>query len=62
VALSQSSSRSDEMYKQFLDQDLPTAKSADSIQDFADGLPESTWVSVRSGHAGIDNELKLSTD
>jgi hypothetical protein len=50
------------MYAQFIDQDLPTAKSADSVQDFADNLPESSWVSVRSGGYGIDNELKLSTD
>lgn len=62
VSLSQSASRSKEMYTQFIDQDLPMAKSADSIQDFADNLPESSWVSVRSGGFGLDNELKLSTD
>ena len=55
VALSQSASRSDEMYKQFTDQDLPTAKSADSLQDYADGLPESSWVSTRRGVR--DNEV-----
>ena len=47
VALSQSATRSDEMYSQFLDQDLPVAKSADSIQDLPDQLPESEWVSAR---------------
>lgn len=59
VALSQSASRSDEMYKQFIDQDLPTAKSADSIQDFPDELPESTWVSTRYGSR--DNEVTYVT-
>ena len=60
VALSQSASRSEEMYKQFIDQDLPTAKSNDSVQDYADQLPESPWVSVRSG--AHSDELRLSTD
>lgn len=55
VALTQSASRSTEMYDQFLDQDLPTAKSADSLQDYPDQLPESSWVSVRRG--GSDNEV-----
>ena len=50
VTLTSSASLSREMYNQFLDQDLPTAKSADSIQDFPEQLPESEWVSVRSGN------------
>jgi hypothetical protein len=60
VALSQSASRSKEMYEQFIDQDLPTAKSADSLQDFPDQLPESPWVGVRTGGRG--DYLRLSTD
>jgi hypothetical protein len=61
VSLSQSASRSTELYKQLIDEDLPTAKSADSIQDYPDEMPESSWVSVRSSGGG-DNELRLSTD
>jgi|TARA_R110000824_G_scaffold54700_4_gene151079 hypothetical protein len=49
VTLSQSTSLSKEMYIQFVDEDMPTAKAADSIQDFPDQLPESEWVSVRYG-------------
>jgi hypothetical protein len=37
------------LYEQYIEEDLPTAKSTDSIQDFADQLPESDWVSVRYG-------------
>jgi hypothetical protein len=49
VTLSGSASLSKEMYEQYTGEDLPTAKSADSIQDMADQLPESDWVNVRSG-------------
>lgn len=49
TALNQSASLSDALFRQFLDQDLPRAKSADAIQDFADQLPESAWVAVRAG-------------
>lgn len=49
VGLSQDAARSDEMYHQFIDQDLPMAKSADSIQDQPDQLPEADWVKVRHG-------------
>ena len=49
VTLSGSASLSKEMYEQYVGEDLPTAKSADSIQDMADQLPESDWVNLRSG-------------
>ena len=49
VTLSGSASLSKEMYDQYISEDLPSAKSADSIQDFADQLPESEWIGVRSG-------------
>lgn len=49
VTLSGSASLSKEMYEQYTGEDLPTAKSADSIQDMADQLPESEWVDIRSG-------------
>ena len=49
VTLSGSASLSKEMYEQYTGEDLPTAKSADSIQDMADQLPESAWVNIRSG-------------
>jgi hypothetical protein len=49
VALANSVSLSKEMYDQFIVEDLPTAKSIDSIQDKPDHLPESSWVAVRSG-------------
>lgn len=49
VALTQSPALSKELYTQYLDQDLPSAKSADAIADQADELPESEWVAVRYG-------------
>ena len=49
VTLTGSASLSKEMYEQYVSEDLPTAKSADSIQDMADQLPESDWISIRSG-------------
>lgn len=49
VVLAQSPSLSDKLYEQFLSQDLPTAKSVDSIQNYVDQFPESDWVSVRHG-------------
>lgn len=49
VALVQSPTLSEKMYEQFLTQDLPTAKSVDSIQNYTDQFPESDWVSVRYG-------------
>ena len=49
VALTQSPALSKELYAQFIDQDLPTAKSADALADQADQLPESEWVAVRYG-------------
>jgi hypothetical protein len=61
VALSQDKRLRKELNDEFTDEDLPTAKSADSIQDTADQLPESSWVTVRHGGRG-NNELKLSTD
>ena len=51
VALAQSMSLSEKLYEQFLDKDLPTAKSVDSLQDYADDLPESSWVTARSGNS-----------
>ena len=54
VALAQSPALSKELYTQFIDQDLPMAKSADAIQDLADQLPESGWVSVRSSGGDRD--------
>lgn len=56
VALTQSVSRSNDMYKQFTDDDLPTAKSADAIQDYPEGLPESNWITARYQGRG-DNEV-----
>ena len=50
VALSQSTSLRAALTKEFDDTDLPRAQSADSVQDFPDELPESTWVSVRYGN------------
>lgn len=49
VALSGNAKLSVILHDQYINEDLPTAKSVDSIQDFADQLPESEWVSVRSG-------------
>ena len=49
VTLSGSASLSKEMYEQYIAEDLPTAKSADSIQDMADQLPESDWITARHG-------------
>jgi len=49
VGLAQSASLGEKMYEQFTKEDLPTAKSADSIQDFADQLPESDWITARYG-------------
>ena len=49
VTLTGSASLSKEMYEQYVSEDLPTAKSADSIQDMADQLPESDWIAIRSG-------------
>ena len=49
VTLTGSASLSKEMYEQYVSEYLPTAKSADSIQDMADQLPESDWISIRSG-------------
>jgi hypothetical protein len=49
VGLAQSAALSKELYTQFTDEDLPTAKSVDAIPDQADQLPESEWVAVRYG-------------
>ena len=49
TALAQSVSLSKELFNQFHDQDLPMAKSADSIQNFADQLPESDFIMARNG-------------
>lgn len=49
VTLSQSTSLSKEMYAQFIDEDLPTAKSVDSLQDKPEYLPESSWITSRYG-------------
>ena len=49
VTLAQSTSLSKEMYSQFIDEDLPNAKSVDAVQDYPDQLPESEWVATRFG-------------
>jgi len=49
VALAQSAALSKEMYTQYNSEDLPTAKSADSIQDYPENLPESAWITARHG-------------
>lgn len=49
VVLSNSSALSEAKYKEFLDQDLPTAKSVDALQDQPERLPESDWVTARTG-------------
>ena len=56
VTLAQSTSRSNDMYNQFTKDDLPTAKSADAIQDYPEELPESNWITARRGGRG-DNEV-----
>ena len=61
VTLAQSVSRSKDLYKEFMEDDLPIAKSADALQDSSDALPESTWVTARFGRRG-DNELRSSDD
>lgn len=58
VTLTASPSLSAEMYKQFLDQDLPTAKSADSMQAFPKTLPESDWVTCRN--SGISDRFDFT--
>lgn len=50
VALASSASLAKEKLSEFENVDLPAAKSADSIQDFEMGLPESSWVGVRHGN------------
>ena len=49
VALAQSAALSKEMYTQYTNEDLPTAKSADSVQDYPEDLPESAWITSRYG-------------
>lgn len=49
TALSSSVSLSKELFAQFHDQDLPFAKSTDAIQNYADQLPESSFISARFG-------------
>ncbi len=49
VTLAQSTSLSKEMYEQFIGEDMPSAKSADSVQEYVQMLPESGWVGVRDG-------------
>ena len=51
TALSSSVSLSKELFAQFHDQALPFAKSTDAIQNFADQLPESSFISARFGGA-----------
>jgi hypothetical protein len=58
VTLTASPSLSSEMYKQYLDQDLPAAKSADSMQTGPKTLPESDWVSSR--HGGIADRFNFA--
>lgn len=50
VALDQSASRSERLYGEYVDQDLPAAKSADAVQDYPDQLPESEWITGRHDH------------
>ena len=50
TALAQSTRLQQMLYEQFIDQDLPTAKSVDSIQDFPVDLPESDWITARYGN------------
>lgn len=49
VTLAQSTALSKEMYGQFIDEDLPTAKSVDAVQDHPEQLPESSWITERYG-------------
>jgi hypothetical protein len=49
VALANSASRAIDLEKMLEDIDLPRAKSADSIQDDPDQLPESDWITARRG-------------
>lgn len=55
VALANSSTLQDKLEKRFDKISLPQAKSADALQDMAEGLPESSWVTARYGaDYGID--------
>lgn len=49
VALTHSATLANTMQELFEGTDLPMAKSADSLQDQADDLPESGWVTARYG-------------
>ena len=49
VTIANSEKLSQQLYEQYIGEDLPTAKSSDSIQDFPDQLPESSCVAVRYG-------------
>lgn len=49
MAISNNARRSEALEKHFEDVDLPQAKSSDSIQDYPDQLPESSWVTERFG-------------
>ena len=48
------------LYYQYRDEDLPVAKSADSLQDMPEQMPESEWVSVRNG-SSLKYELTDNT-
>lgn len=50
VALANDKQRSQVLYEQFIDQDLPAAESADSMQNYPTSRPESSWNTVRWGH------------
>lgn len=52
VSLSNSARRSEELYDQFLTQDMPRARSIDSLQDSPEIMPESSWVTARYGESG----------
>lgn len=49
VALANNAKLADALHQQFTDQYLPTATGADSIQDYPDERPESSWNTVRYG-------------
>jgi len=49
VALANSTTLRDKLFDEFIDEDLPTAKSADALQQGEERLPESSWVLIRGG-------------
>jgi len=54
VAIANSTTLRDKLYEEYIDEDLPTAKGADALQQGVEQLAESTWVSARSGSGDLE--------